>query len=725
MSDLAWKDLSLRFKLVLYIVVSVFLILSISSSIVISTVTSQEEQLAYDQSAKMAQSYANQFNADMKSNMAIARDIATTMGAIHDSSTREEASHVVRSILEDNPQLIGTYSGFEPDAFDGEDERYINTTAHDGTGRFLPYWNRIGGDIDVEPLVDYSTSDYYQLPKRAKQDVLTEPYFYQGALIVSYVSPIIENDKFIGIGGVDVGLDYVDNTVSSVKAFETGYLFMVSNTGIIISHPTNKDWIGSKKLRDFDNPVFHEVASDIEKGKSGYVDIVDPSNGKDVILFYEPISTGNYSILLSVPKDEIFAGVASLRSDLFTIYTFSIVFMGLMAYLIAASFNNRINGIVDEFRTISDSALEGDLDIRANTDVDIDFKKIPEGLNEVLDSLQDANRLRAEMEDVVNRSPVIVFKWKSQKNWPVEFVSRNISQFGYTQDEFTKGNITYADIVVPEDLGNVEQNLLEAINRGDKEFNYEYRIITRDGEIKWVEERTFIGNFSANHSNKLQGIILDINERKKAEEALKKMGKIRIKEIHHRIKNNLQVVSGLLYLESLNFKSDDVIEAFRQSENRVRSIALIHEKLYHSENLTSLNLSDYIEDLVEHLINSYNIDEDIIKIHLNIENLYLDMDSAVPLGIIINELTSNALQHAFIKGENGEISIDFFKSAGQLILNVEDSGGAFPDDIDFRNTESLGLQLVSNLVSQIEGDIELDTTDYRTCFRIIFRDKEV
>jgi PAS domain S-box-containing protein len=723
--DLAWKDLSLRFKLVLYIVVSVFLILSISSSIVISTVTSQEEQLAYDQSAKMAQSYANQFNADMKSNMAIARDIATTMGAIHDSSTREEANDIIRSILEDNPQLIGTYSGFEPDAFDGEDERYINTTAHDETGRFLPYWNRIGGDIDVEPLVDYSTSDYYQLPKRAKQDVLTEPYFYQGALIVSYVSPMIENDKFIGIGGVDVGLDYVDNTVSSVKAFETGYLFMASNTGIIISHPTNKDWIGSKKLRDFDNPVFHEVASDIEKGKSGYVDIVDPSNGKDVILFYEPISTGNYSILLSVPKDEVFAGVASLRSDLFTIYTFSIVFMGLMAYLIAASFTNRINGIVDEFRTISDSALEGDLDIRANTDVDIDFKKIPEGLNEVLDSLQDANRLRAEMEDVVNRSPVIVFKWKSQKNWPVEFVSRNISQFGYTQDEFTKGNITYADIVVPEDLGNVEQNLLEAINRGDKEFNYEYRIITRDGEIKWVEERTFIGNFSANHSNKLQGIILDINERKKAEEALKKMGKIRIKEIHHRIKNNLQVVSGLLYLESLNFKSDEVMEVFKQSENRVRSIALIHEKLYHSENLTSLNLSDYVEDLVEHLINSYNIDEDIIKIHLNIENLYLDMDSAVPLGIIINELTSNALQHAFIEGENGEISIDFFKSAGQLILNVEDSGGAFPDDIDFRNTESLGLQLVSNLVSQIEGDIELDTTDYRTCFRITFRDKEV
>ncbi|WP_370448683.1 histidine kinase dimerization/phosphoacceptor domain -containing protein [Methanohalophilus sp. RSK] len=725
MSDLAWKDLSLRFKLVLYIVVSVFLILSISSSIVISTVTSQEEQLAYDQSAKMAQSYANQFNADMKSNMAIARDIATTMGAIHDSSTREEANDIIRSILEDNPQLIGTYSGFEPDAFDGEDERYVNTTAHDGTGRFLPYWNRIGEDIDVEPLVDYRTSDYYQLPKRTKQDVLTEPYFYQGALIVSYVSPIIENDEFIGIGGVDVGLDYVDNTVSSVKAFETGYLFMVSNTGIIVSHPTRKDWISSKTLREFDNPRINDVANDIEKGKSGYVDIIDPSNGKDVILFYEPISTGNYSILLSVPKDEMFAGVASLRSNLFTIYTFSIIFMGFMAYLIAASFTNRINGIVDEFRTISDSALEGDLDIRANTDVDIDFKKIPEGLNEVLDTLQDANRLRAEMEAVVNRSPVIVFKWNSQKNWPVEFVSRNISQFGYTQDEFMKGNITYADIVVPEDLENVEQNLLEAINRGDKEFNYEYRIITRDGEVKWVEERIFIGNFSANHSNRLQGVILDINERKKAEETLKKMEKIRIKEIHHRIKNNLQVVSGLLYLESLNFKSDEVMEAFKQSENRVRSIALIHEKLYHSENLTSLNLSDYIEDLVEHLINSYNVNEDTVKINLNIENLYLDMDSAVPLGIIINELTSNALQHAFIEGENGEINIDFFKSAGQFILKVEDSGGAFPADIDFRNTESLGLQLVSNLVSQIDGDIELDIKDYRTCFRITFRDKEV
>ncbi|MHC1576482.1 MAG: histidine kinase dimerization/phosphoacceptor domain -containing protein, partial [Methanosarcinaceae archaeon] len=247
----------------------------------------------------------------------------------------------------------------------------------------------------------------------------------------------------------------------------------------------------------------------------------------------------------------------------------------------------------------------------------------------------------------------------------------------------------------------------------------EYHIVTREGEVRWVHEDTSIQRDNSGTVIGYQGVIHDITEQKGAEEALISMENVRTKEVHHRIKNNLQVVSGMLFLESLNFSDDDVIDAFKKSEDRVRSIALIHEKLYRSKDLVSLNFADYIADLIEHLIHSYNVDQNNIIIDMDVESTYLNMDTAVPLGIIVNELVSNALQHAFVKNEKGNISINFFSKNGMLILSVQDDGGSFPDDLDYKDTESLGLQLVIKLASQIDGIVDLDTTD-GTKFTVTF-----
>ena len=359
-----WKDIPLRVKLVLYIVIGVFLVLSISYSIVISTVTNNEEQLAYDDASELAKRYANGFNADMKSNMAIARSISSSMVA-DTSPDRDEVNRMLEQQLRDNPSLVGAYVGFEPDAFDGKDSEYANTYGHDSTGRFVPYWYRRGDNIYLEPLVYYDEQEYYQGPETLKRDVITEPYFYEGVLMISYDSPIIIDNEFAGIGGVDVLLDYVDETVSSVTVFETGYLFMVSNSGVIVSHPVRKEWIGYKNIKDLGIPEFVVITSDISEGKGGFVNTIDPVSGENIIVFYEPIETGNYSILIAVPEDEIFAGVNALRNDLLTIYTFSIIFMGLIAYIIATSFTDRINDIVRDFKNISSSAIKGDFDRRA------------------------------------------------------------------------------------------------------------------------------------------------------------------------------------------------------------------------------------------------------------------------------------------------------------------------------------------------------------------------
>ena len=280
-----FKNVPLKPKLVIFIVVGVFLILAVSTAVIIGTVTSQEEKLAYEKSIEMAANYANQFDAQMEANQAVARTLALTMSE-YDAADREEATDILERILEENPQLIGVYLGYEPNAFDGKDREYVNAYGHDATGRFVPYCNKIEGTMTIEPLVHYDTSDYYQLPKASGKDILTEPYFYEGVFMVSYDSPIFKDGEFAGIAGVDVPLEYVDEVASSIRTFDTGYAFMVSNTGVFLSHPTQKDWIGKKSLSDFNVEEIKDAAADIRQGIGGHIEIKDPSTAETVIMFY-------------------------------------------------------------------------------------------------------------------------------------------------------------------------------------------------------------------------------------------------------------------------------------------------------------------------------------------------------------------------------------------------------------------------------------------------------
>lgn len=193
-----------------------------------------------------------------------------------------------------------------------------------------------------------------------------------------------------------------------------------------------------------------------------------------------------------------------------------------------------------------------------------------------------------------------------------------------------------------------------------------------------------------------------------------------LKEIHHRVKNNLQVISSLLNLQSFQIKDPATVQLFRDSQNRVRSMALIHEKLYQSHDLARINFKNYIESLTNYLMRSYGAEAREVTFALEIEQISLGVDQAVPCGLIINELVSNSLKHAFPDNQKGEITIQFMKRADkQFHLIVRDNGVGFPKNIDFQKTASLGIQLVNSLVNQLEGSIELHGSG-GTEFRIDF-----
>lgn len=183
-----------------------------------------------------------------------------------------------------------------------------------------------------------------------------------------------------------------------------------------------------------------------------------------------------------------------------------------------------------------------------------------------------------------------------------------------------------------------------------------------------------------------------------------------LKEIHHRVKNNLQIISSLIHLQSKKITDEQTLTILKESQNRVKSMALIHEKLYQSSDFTQIDFADYIRSLAGHLFRTYQVNSNDISYEIFAEDVSLTIDLAIPCGVIINELVSNTLKHAFPGDMGGKITISLREaSPNTLQLEITDTGVGFPKDIDFRKTDSLGLQLVNNLVEQLHGDIQLDS----------------
>ncbi|HIJ54377.1 MAG TPA: PAS domain S-box protein [Planctomycetes bacterium] len=211
---------------------------------------------------------------------------------------------------------------------------------------------------------------------------------------------------------------------------------------------------------------------------------------------------------------------------------------------------------------------------------------------------------------------------------------------------------------------------------------------------------------------------IDITERKKAEEQLKtslKEKEVLISEIHHRVKNNLQVMSSLFKLQSEYIRDKRMLEMLKQSQNRIRAMALIHEKLYQSENVARIDFADYVRSLTGYLFRLYEVSSDAIALKINTGEVSLGIDAAVPCGLIVSELVSNSLKHAFPAGKEGQIRIEFHSDKdNHFTLIVSDNGVGLPKAMDLPNTKSLGLQLVNMLTGQLGGAIELDRTDGTT-----------
>ncbi|HET6225523.1 MAG TPA: PAS domain S-box protein [Bacteroidia bacterium] len=288
-------------------------------------------------------------------------------------------------------------------------------------------------------------------------------------------------------------------------------------------------------------------------------------------------------------------------------------------------------------------------------------------------------------------------------------------------------SVVSVKVVLTEEYNNYWLKKYEAVLRGEHQY-FETKMIDRQNNVVWRE--IFLNPIFDELGNLVEvaGIGLDITEKKLANEQIHNSlqeKEVLLKEVHHRVKNNLQVISSILNLQSSYVKDQSTLNILKESQDRIKSMAFIHESLYQTKDFSSINFSEYVVNLSQNLLHSYSSLEHEIKLNLDIQNVFLNLDLAIPCGLIINEIVSNALKYAFVdKMENAEIMIKMHLVGEDLQLQIKDNGVGLPKHIDYRNTESLGLQLVVTLVDQLNGNIELDCTK-GAHYNILFKQNQV
>ncbi|MGF1493353.1 MAG: histidine kinase dimerization/phosphoacceptor domain -containing protein [Microcoleaceae cyanobacterium] len=304
---------------------------------------------------------------------------------------------------------------------------------------------------------------------------------------------------------------------------------------------------------------------------------------------------------------------------------------------------------------------------------------------------------------LINAIPDLIFRIGQEDRFVNYKASHQQDLLPFISEEFLGRRV---DQILPEDLAQPILKSVHLAMETNQLQTFEYQLELE--ELRVWEFRVFVSA-----DDEVMVLVRDISDRKQAEAELRmslQEKEMLVREVHHRVKNNLQVISSIFSLQSQATDDPDVLSLLDESQDRIRSMALIHEQLYQSSGLGQINLQDYIKSLTHNLLNSYRLGCSSIDFYLDVEPIDLNLDTAIPCGLLINELVSNALKHGFVGRKSGEVMIKIHKltlEAQQLCLIVQDNGVGLPANFDIGRSSSLGFRLIRALTRQLKGELEM------------------
>jgi two-component sensor histidine kinase/sensor domain CHASE-containing protein len=539
-------------------------------------------------------------------------------------------------------------------------------------------------------FIDHLEENRYLLEHDTRDSRKTGMLYLADVPVILTSQPIILSNEDTPIGGVILMGRFLDQAEQDLLSDKTNLSLEV----LFVQE--------TEELRD-------NTGIKLSSGEEIYLSLVNRSMITGSILLNDIYGQPALMLDVSSPRTIHLQGKATMIYFLMILLLVAGIFGSVTLYLLDNSFFSRLNDLSTDIKNIGESQ---DLSRRIYEEGNDEISNLSSSMNLLLESLEESRQLvlkkDATIKAIIQAMPDMVFQ-----------IRRDGTICNY---KLSTGECLYEspdglpdisiDDVLPEDIAIKEINIIEEVLRTGKMQTIQYQLPVK-GEIRDFEARIVVSG-----EDEVMSVVKDITDIKKAEEAHKK--DILLREIHHRVKNNLQVISSLLNLQSGKFRDKEVIEAFKESQHRARSMAMAHERLCMSQDIEKVHMEDYIKSLAEYLVSSYGFSRDEVQINLNIKNVIFGIDTSIPLGLIINEMVSNSLKHAFHKGP-GKISIEIYPEGDDFIMNIGDDGTGFPENINYRNTDSLGMQLVNSLVEQIDGKIEL----YRnkgTEFRITFKE---
>ncbi len=354
------------------------------------------------------------------------------------------------------------------------------------------------------------------------------------------------------------------------------------------------------------------------------------------------------------------------------------------------------------------------------------IQEVQEARIATLNLLQDHDEMRSVAEEAEKRfrslsafSPVGVCEWDidgkcvyTNPRWQV------ITERTFEESQGDGWLLA----VHPDDRDDVRNEFKKMLDDVE-EFSRDYQITSTGEENRWVHSRITAVTGENDAVTGYVGTLEDVTSRNKAKETITASLQekvVLLSEIHHRVKNNLQVITSLLNMQAAKIQDPEVETLFQESQNRVRSMALIHEKLYQTEDLARIDFKKYAENLVVYLYRVYNVDTASIRYEVDVVDVFFDVKYAIPCGLIINELVTNALKYAFPENEPGKITVGArITQTGDCKLWVQDNGVGMPKNFDIGETSTLGTQLVATLTDQIAGALEIEDA-CGTTFTITF-----
>lgn len=467
--------------------------------------------------------------------------------------------------------------------------------------------------------------------------------------------------------------------------------------------------------------------------------------GRQVIAVWRHISAPGWGLVVKIDTAEALHPIYELRRIALLVGLIALLFGMLMAWVMARSISVPVRKLARGAAMVGAGNLDYRLDMPGEgefSDLAASFNMMAADMKKVMDErgfiMAELAASEERFRTMVASLTGVVYSCRNDQCRTVEFVSAGIESItGAPVSDFLNGSQNLVKITHPNDLERVRQAILNAV-RNAEPYLLEYRIVDAGTNVHWVLDRGQV----AVHENRpvlLNGVMIDISGQKRAEEELRasyrklkqsqdasfnimedlehqrdalrkalEEREVLLREIHHRVKNNMQIISAMLELQAGYTTDSQVHEFFKDSQARIKSMALVHEKLYRLESLSRIDFGEYIKDLVDSIMLQYPGVLENSAVNIDAGNIMLSIDKAIPCGLIVNELVSNIFKHAFPDKRRGKVEISMREDENSaIILTVKDNGIGLPKDLDIHSGKTFGMYIVHSLAErQLGGTIK-------------------